>query len=133
MSSGPIILFDGDCALCQRAMRFVARRDAARRFRFAPLRSEPAAELLAPHGLTAGEIRSVVLLDDDAIRLKTDAVLGIAARLPAPWRWLVWLRFVPRPLRDGVYALIARHRHRWFGGAAACPAPAPEVRARLLK
>ena len=54
------------------------------------------------------------------------------AILPAPWRWLRWLRLLPRGLRDAVYDLIAGRRHRWFGRHEACPRPAPEVRDRFL-
>ncbi|MBK9140316.1 MAG: thiol-disulfide oxidoreductase DCC family protein [Verrucomicrobia bacterium] len=133
MTSGPIILFDGDCALCDRAVRFVVTHDPARRFHFAPLRSEIAARLLASHGLAPDTIRSVVLLHAGQIRVKSDAALGIVARLPAPWRWLGAFRVVPRPLRDWVYDWIARHRHRWFGRAPTCPTPSPELASRLLR
>lgn len=133
MPDGPIILFDGDCALCNRAVRFVVARDAAERFRFAPLRSRIAECLLSPSGVAPASLRSVVLFTDGAARLKTDAVLGILALLPRPWRWLAALRVVPRAWRDWVYDQVARNRHRWFGRVASCPRPEPRLAARLLE
>ncbi len=133
MPDGPIILFDGDCALCSRAVRFVLARDGGGRFRFAPLQSKAAERLLTPAGLAPGSLGSVVLLNSGVALLKTDAALGILARLPRPWRWLAVLRIVPRPLRDRVYDVVARNRYRWFGRAASCPLPPPDLAARLVK
>ncbi len=133
MTSGPIILFDGDCALCDRMVRFVVAHDPARRFEFAPLRSEIAVRLLTPRGLSPDTIRSVVLLHAGLVRVKSDAALGIVALLPAPWRWLGAFRLVPRPLRDWVYDRIARNRHRWFGRAQTCSTPSAELASRLLR
>ncbi|BFH69093.1 MAG: DCC1-like thiol-disulfide oxidoreductase family protein [Paenibacillus dendritiformis] len=39
-STQPILLMDGECLLCHGLARFVFKREAKRRFRFAALRSE---------------------------------------------------------------------------------------------
>ena len=39
---------------------------------------------------------------------------------------------VPRPLRDAIYAWIARNRYRWFGKRDQCLVPTPALRARFL-
>jgi predicted DCC family thiol-disulfide oxidoreductase YuxK len=39
---------------------------------------------------------------------------------------------VPRPLRDIVYAWVARNRYRWFGKRDVCMVPTPDLRARFL-
>ncbi|MCK5941736.1 MAG: DUF393 domain-containing protein, partial [Planctomycetes bacterium] len=46
----PLILFDGDCNLCNRSVQFVIARDPAARFRFAALQSEAARAALAAAG-----------------------------------------------------------------------------------
>lgn len=133
MNDRLIILFDGDCALCHRAVRFVLARDAAGRFRFAPLRSTAAQHLLAPAGLDPATMRSVVLLADGIAHLKSEAALGICAALPQPWCWLAGLRIVPRRLRDWLYEVVARNRLRWFGRAETCAIPSPDFSARLVQ
>ena len=40
-----VILFDGVCIFCSRWVRFVARRDTAKRFRFTPIQSDYGAKL----------------------------------------------------------------------------------------
>jgi hypothetical protein len=49
--------------------------------------------------------------------LRTDAVLEILHRLGGGWRIFRVLRLIPAPLRDLLYRLIARLRHRIFGRA----------------
>ncbi len=36
---GPILLYDGDCGVCNAAVWFIIDRDPGARFRFAPLAS----------------------------------------------------------------------------------------------
>ena len=42
------------------------------------------------------------------------------------------LLWVPRPIRDAVYRVIAAIRHRIAGQSNACEIPPPEIRARLI-
>jgi predicted DCC family thiol-disulfide oxidoreductase YuxK len=124
------VLFDGGCGLCARSVRFVARHDRGR-FRFAPLDGPTARRLL--DGTAAGppHDQSVVLVEGGTVFTRSSAVLRIAATLSWPWRWLAWLRLVPRPVRDAVYDAIARRRVRWFGPASACGLPPESVRRRI--
>jgi predicted DCC family thiol-disulfide oxidoreductase YuxK len=64
---------------------------------------------------------------------RSSAALRIARGLPFPWSLARVLNFVPRPLRDGVYDFVARHRYGWFGRTSVCMAPTPELRARFLE
>ncbi len=129
----PVILFDGVCTLCNGAVRFVIERDPADAFRFASLQSEFAQPLLAQAGLPPGYLDGLVLVEDGRTYAKSDAVLRIARRLDRPWQAAWALRFVPRPLRDAVYDVVARHRYRVFGKEDSCPLPTPAMRARLLE
>ncbi len=50
----PIILLDGVCGLCCRAVRIVLKRDKAKVFRFAPMQSKAGRAQLGEFGLPAG-------------------------------------------------------------------------------
>lgn len=128
---GSVVLFDGDCPLCSRVAAAVAARDPGRRLRFAPLASAAGARLLAEHGLT-GCRDTLVLLDQGRVHLRSGAALRIAGKLSGAARLLRLLLLVPAPLRDLVYDLVARRRHRWFGQEDVCPVPPPALRDRLL-
>ena len=63
---------------------------------------------------------------------KSDAALTVLCDLPG-WSWMRVLRAVPKPLRDGVYSLVARTRYRIFGKYEECFVPAAEMRARVME
>jgi predicted DCC family thiol-disulfide oxidoreductase YuxK len=128
----PIVLFDGVCNLCHRAVRFLLERDPAARLRFASLQSGVGRALLAEHGLDADALDTIVLVDADGAHLRSDAALRIVRVLGPPWSWLRVLAALPRPLRDAGYDFVARNRYRWFGKKDACPMPRAEWRTRFL-
>jgi predicted DCC family thiol-disulfide oxidoreductase YuxK len=132
MAAHGVILFDGTCAFCERSVRFIARRDPAGYFRFGVSQSPEAAGLLAAHGLTREMTRSIVLIEDGRVYLRSTATLRIARRLPAPWSWAAVFLVIPRPLRDAVYRVVATVRHRVAGRSNACEVAPPEIRERLI-
>lgn len=106
-----IVLFDGDCAFCNGWVRWIQRRDRRGRFHFHPLTSDKGLRLRAAHRVP-DDIDSVVLVEGDAAHTKSTAAWRILRRLPK-WGFVSWLvRIVPRPLRDMVYDLVSRNRHR---------------------
>ena len=127
-----VVLFDGTCAFCERSVIFIARRDPAGYFRFGASQSPEGAALLARHGVSRASARSMILIEDGQVYVRSTASLRIAARLAFPWSLLRGLLVVPRPLRDAVYRAIAAVRHRIAGRANACEIPPPEIRARLI-
>jgi len=132
MPRRPVILFDGVCNLCTGAVQFVLERDPEGRFDFASLQSAAARRLLDESGAASPLPDSIVLLDDAGVHTRSDAALRISAHLRAPWPLLRGFRFVPKPLRDGVYDFIARRRHLWFGTRESCLVPTPERATRFL-
>lgn len=132
MDGHGIVLFDGTCAFCERAVIFIATRDPHAYFRFGASQSPEAAVLLAPYGLSRETTRSIILIEDGQVYLRSTASLRIAARLTSPWSWARVLLVIPTPVRDAAYRVIAAIRHRIAGKSNACEIPPPEIRARLI-
>jgi predicted DCC family thiol-disulfide oxidoreductase YuxK len=128
-SSRAVVLFDGVCNLCNGSIQFIIARDPAAYFQFAALGSEAARRLL---GDDASLPDSVVLVEHRRVYTRSTAALRIARRLRFPWPLLFGLIVVPRPLRDMIYDLIARHRYRWFGKSETCMVPTPELETRFI-
>ncbi len=128
------MLFDGVCNLCNGTVRFILERDPRGRFRFAAQQSEAGQELLREHGLLerGGLADSVVVLEGGRVYLESDAALHILRRLGGVWRLAYALWVIPKPLRDRVYRLVARHRYRIFGRREQCMVPTPELKRRFL-
>jgi predicted DCC family thiol-disulfide oxidoreductase YuxK len=127
-----IILFDGTCAFCEGAVKFVARRDPGGYFKFGASQSPEGQALLKQVGLAGGSPGTIVLVEDGTAYIKSTASLRIASRLTPPWRWAAALLGIPRPIRDAVYSVVAAVRHRLAGESNACEIPPPEIRARLI-
>ncbi|MHB9285475.1 thiol-disulfide oxidoreductase DCC family protein [Halobacteriales archaeon Cl-PHB] len=128
----PILLFDGVCNLCTWSVRFVVERDPNGIFRFAPLQSDVASELLANHDQAPEDLDSVVLLADGEVYTKSDAAIRVATRLGGVYRLLGPFRYVPRVLRDAVYDLVAASRYRIFGKRDSCLVPTDDLASRFL-
>jgi predicted DCC family thiol-disulfide oxidoreductase YuxK len=127
----PVILFDGTCAFCERSVRFIASRDNGH-FKFGASQNPEGRALLARFSTTREAARSLILIDDGQLYLRSTAVLRITRHLRAPWNLFSAFLIVPRPIRDFVYSVVAAVRHRIAGASNACEIPPPEIRARLI-
>ncbi len=130
--AAPVLLYDGTCGLCHRSVRWILQHERDHELQFAPLQGETAAALRARHHAIPEALESVVLVDDDRVRLRSKAFLYTARHLRAPWRWAYAVRWLPGFLLDLGYRVIAAIRYRVWGRAELCDLPAPEHRARFL-
>ncbi|MEO7134843.1 MAG: DCC1-like thiol-disulfide oxidoreductase family protein [Vicinamibacterales bacterium] len=129
---GGIILFDGTCAFCERSVRLIATRDNGY-FRFGASQNPAGRAMLERLGTSREAAKSIILIEDDRIYLRSDAVLRIARQMGAPWRFASVLLWVPRPIRDLIYSLVAAIRLRIAGTSNACEIPPLEIRERLIR
>jgi predicted DCC family thiol-disulfide oxidoreductase YuxK len=113
-------------------VRWLLARDREGRLRFAPLQGETAARLRALHPEIPDNLDTVVYVEDGRVHLRSRAFVHAARHLGRPWRWGHALRFVPAPLLDLAYRLIARVRYRVWGRFDECRVPDAAQRQRLL-
>lgn len=135
----PVLLYDGDCGLCDRVVRILLRADKTGRLHYAPLQGTPAQTYLRAQGLPTADFASLVFVPDwnqpvpGAFRLRTDGALAACVVVGGGlWRAVGWTRFIPRILRDGIYRLVARSRHMLFGEFQPAPLPDPAWAQRFL-
>ncbi|MFW2513371.1 thiol-disulfide oxidoreductase DCC family protein [Demequina sp. SO4-13] len=134
--SRPIVVFDGDCGLCNGFIAWLIRHDRDRRFLITGSDGPVGRAALGAMGLPPEIAAStLVVATCDGARLRSDAVAEVAAGLGWPWRAAASMRIVPRGLRDGVYRAIASRRPRRPAIDPSCGTPPPglvgEWRARL--
>jgi predicted DCC family thiol-disulfide oxidoreductase YuxK len=126
-----IILFDGVCNLCSASVRFVIKRDKKKKFYFASLQSDFAKKALSRKEI-GDPVKTIVLLKENKIYLRSDAALEISRELNGLWSLLYFLKIIPRFIRDSVYNFISKHRYQWFGKTDECWLPAPDLSARFV-
>lgn len=125
-----VIIFDGECRLCNGAVDFVVRRDPKRYFQFASLQSEVARQLLkevaaplpppASSPANPGADETIYLIEGDTYYTRSTAALRIAKKLRFPWPLLYVGSIVPRFIRNAIYNYIGRNRKKWFGVTNTC-------------
>ena len=126
------MLFDGTCAFCEGSVRFIATRDRHRYLRFGASQSPRAIEMLKHHGVDRESARSIILIENGQVYLRSTATLRIARHLGYPWKLAAALLWIPVPIRDACYRVVAAVRHRVAGRSNACEIPPPEIRSRLI-
>jgi predicted DCC family thiol-disulfide oxidoreductase YuxK len=134
-----VVFYDGVCGLCDRLVRFLLRRDAGGRLRFAPLQGELARRALTSHGYDPSNLDTVYVVagwktPDERVLARSRAVLFALGEIGGAWTWIAnAARVVPRPVADAVYGVVARVRYRLFGRFDVCAVPPPEWRQRFLE
>ncbi len=108
-----VILFDGDCGLCNRFVLSVIQQDPGRIFMFAPLSSLTGQRLLQAHGISK-KIDSIVLVEDGRAHIRSQAVLRILQRLGIRRGDVTLLSLLPVSIADLAYRVIAASRKLFF-------------------
>jgi len=132
MQPKTVLLFDGECNLCNGFVQFVLARDKQQVFQFASLQSVQGQALLRHYGVEAKLLSTLVLIHAGQSYTQSDAVLEIARLLSGLWPAAYPLRYLPRSLRNHLYQVVAQRRYRWFGRQQVCWLPTPALQQRFL-
>jgi len=137
-----LVIFDGHCGLCNHAVRWFLVRDKSDHLRFVASESPIAASLLARNGIrisgsTTNPDTILVVRhagrSTECVLTRSNGVLAMLSELPRPWSaFAKFLGWIPRPVRDFGYVVIARIRYGVWGRFENCPLPAPSERTRFL-
>jgi len=131
-----IVFYDGECGLCNRTVQFLMAIDGDRVLRFAPLQGETAAVLLPSGCIDLQQLDTLVYAVCDNGKLvsmqeRSNAVLTALHVVGGIGRFIALLQFVPRPVRDAGYGVVAKNRWR-LGNRVNCRLPTSDERQRLL-
>jgi len=133
MKSKYIVFFDGVCNLCDRTVQFILKRDRKKRFLFGSLQGKTGQEYLHKYHLPADKFHSFMLIEGNVLYTRSTAVLRMLKHLGRGWQLLYVFIYIPQPIRDGVYTLIATNRYRLFGKKDQCSLPTPDEKERFLE
>lgn len=131
MEAAPVLLYDGVCVLCSRTVRFTLAHERSPTIRFVAIQSGEGRALAQAHGIDSDAPHSFLFIEGGRAFARSDGALALARHFRGSARLLGLMRVVPRPLRDAVYDLVARHRYRWFGRKDSCELPSAADRRRF--
>lgn len=126
-------IYDGECVLCSRAVRYVLRHDRSEPpVRFVAIKSAEGRKIAAANSVDPDDPHTFIFVEGDANHVLTEAVFGMAKRVGGPWRFIRIFRILPLPIRDWFYARLANNRYSLFGKLDECYLPTPETRHRFV-
>eukprot|EP00440_Ansanella_granifera_P043828 gb/GFBE01047495.1/.p1 GENE.gb/GFBE01047495.1/~~gb/GFBE01047495.1/.p1 ORF type:complete len:219 (+),score=47.91 gb/GFBE01047495.1/:1-657(+) len=117
----PVVLYDGVCNMCNRAVDVALEKDPdGRQLRFSALQSEVGRQLLVFCGRRAEDLSSMLVVKPDGTCLvQSDAVLFVGQQLDGSpllkGASKVAEALVPKALRNVVYDTVAENRYRVLG------------------
>ncbi len=131
----PILFFDGVCGLCSGVVRWLYRKDKNNVWAFAPLQGAKAQLLLSPSERES--LSTLIVRTPSGEHLtRGAAVRYIAETLPGlwgiPWGIRILLRWIPLPLLNLMYRLVAGTRYSVFGKVEYCELIPKEDRDRFF-
>ncbi len=115
-----VIVFDGECNLCNGVVGWLLKFAPVDIFQFVPFQSPQGQDLLKQYDFPTSYLETVILFDENGKHTHSDGFLKIISKIPK-WRLpAALLAFVPRIVRDTIYKIASRNRVKWFGKSQTC-------------
>lgn len=107
--SYPIVLYDGDCNLCNSAVQFILRHEKSPELRFSPLAH--AKNKFPELKLSDSELPDAIhFIHKGNTLIESDAAIAISSYLNRPYSLLKYTKYIPKNVRDFIYRAIAQRR-----------------------
>jgi predicted DCC family thiol-disulfide oxidoreductase YuxK len=127
-----MLVFDGDCAFCHRAVQFVLTHEHRTDLLFVPRESSLGRSLREQYHLE--HVESLLWIENGRAFIEFDAVAHTAAYVGGPYARLASVaRPLPRPLLNAGYRSVARLRKRLAGRPRQCLLLTAAQRQRFLQ
>jgi len=127
---GDIYVYDGDCLMCSRFVRFMIDHDKTGRLQLATAQSETGRVIYVEEGLCPDAMETAILRVNGRTWTNLHLFTEGLAYCGWPWKLARVLHLLPRFASDWIYRRIANNRKLFNRGT--CPMPTNEMRARLI-
>ena len=128
-TTGPILFYDGNCAMCNSLVVWLLDKDLDVPLRYASLEGSTAEAELIHRLPDYKELDTVVLLMEEEAFIRSQAALKLGGFIPGYRLLSKLLAIVPRFIRDAVYKMVARNRQRIW---THCPVIPENQRGKFL-
>ncbi len=129
----PIYVYDGECVICSRTVRYVFKHDKSDPpIHFVAIKSSKGREIASKHGIDPDAPKTFIYIENDKAFFSSDAAFALFNRAGGPARHLQVFRFIPRKIRDWFYSFVASNRYSLFGKLDKCYLPPEELRNRFV-
>ncbi len=118
-----ILLFDGQCNLCNTTVQFILNNEKYKNISFASLQSKQGVALLTNYNINTLTINSIVFIENEKAYTKSTAALRLTKNLKGIFPALQLFLIVPAFIRNFIYDFIAKNRYKWYGKTESCMLP----------
>lgn len=128
-----IILFDGDCNLCNQFIQKIIAHDHQDVYRFASLNSEYGQKLQKYLGIDPTKVDSIILYEPGvAYYLKSEAAIEIIKSFGGWYQLMSFAGIFPKFIGNALYDFVAFNRYKWFGKTTQCLIATQEIQQKFL-
>lgn len=110
----PILFFDGECVLCNRATQLLIQATAGSNLHFASLQGKVASKLL---GNLSQTTNSLIYWNQGHTSFEKDAIVNALSHATASgWGTIRQIvKLLPKAVVNSLYQIVSRNRFNWFG------------------
>lgn len=119
-SNKDLIIFDGECNLCNGVVGWLLKFADSTIFDFVAFQSAEGQKLLTQYGFPTKALETVILISNHTVSTHSDGFLKIVSRIPKWKLAAALLAFIPRIIRDTIYRTASKNRLKWFGTSKSC-------------
>lgn len=107
----PILLYDGDCTMCNASIQFILRHEKDNTLKFSSLEK---IDSNFPHLKILSEALpdAIHLILKDKVLIESDAAIAISDYLKWPYSLIKYLKIIPKAIRDIAYRAVAKRRKK---------------------
>lgn len=127
----PLLLFDGECGFCNKAVQFFLKHEKNRQVNFVSLQSE-VGKTLREYFEISEKTDSIIFIRNHEAFIKSCAALRLTNYMTGLYPLLQFFLIVPPFLRNPVYDIIAKKRMKWYGRVENCALLEKEDRKRFI-
>jgi len=127
-----VIIFDGECGFCNRAIMFFAKNDRNNNFKFVSSLSAFGVKILLKNKVKGLEKSTIILVENEnEIYTKSVAIRKVLLKIPY-YKMIGYLMFLfPKRISDLFYDFISNRRRRIVKNNA-CKIPTSEIRNKFI-
>ena len=123
-----IIIFDGECFICNRFYKWVLRNDKKNHFMFTNIQSK----FYSENSNIDKSKDSIIVIRNNKILYESDAINYIFKKTKTQSFLRFILSIFPRFISNSIYRTIAKNRYNFFGKKETCYIPDKDELKRFI-
>ena len=123
-----IIIFDGECFICNRFYKWLLRNDKKNHFMFTNIQSK----FYSENSNIDKSKDSIIVIKNNKMLYESDAIIYIFKKTKTQSFLRFILSIFPRFVSNSIYRIIAKNRYNFFGKNDTCFFPTEEEKKKFI-